>query len=147
MVRIGDPVTLELRIQPLANNRIAAPALDDKCGYVGCHRGFAAWLIPAGSRGRFTPSRTVQEEVGLREPKTSHIGLILRWESPWTSPMQPIVPPWKRKREGDIALGKGTCDLSWSEHESRSCRLLIQAAQNNQIPFSWGLAAGFRRPI
>ena len=32
VIRIGDCVTVELRVQPLRNNRLASPAMDDKVG-------------------------------------------------------------------------------------------------------------------
>lgn len=137
MVRIGDPVTLELRIQPLANNRIAAPALDDKCGM---------WVVIEALR-RVDPSRlswaayavsTVQEEVGLRGAKTSAYRIDPEVGIAVDVTHATDCPTVEKKEEGDIALGKGPVIYRGPNMNPRVVDLLIQAAQNNQIPFQLG---------
>ena len=42
IVRIGDPVTLQLGLQEMRNNLANAPGMDDKVGYVKWNRGSLA---------------------------------------------------------------------------------------------------------
>ncbi len=74
MVRVGDPVTVELAVRKLANQRAIASAMDDKCG---------AWVVmEALRRAKKRKIRvavyavsTVQEELGLRGARTSAYGI------------------------------------------------------------------------
>ena len=65
LVRVGDPITVELAYREMRNDRVASPAMDDKCGL---------WVVMEALR-RIDAEKlrwavyavsTVQEEVGLR---------------------------------------------------------------------------------
>jgi len=70
LVRIGDPVTLELGFRELRNNRLAGTAMDNRVG---------VWVVMNALRqvSEGQPElavhavSTVQEEIGLRGAKTS----------------------------------------------------------------------------
>lgn len=137
LVRIGDPVTLELRIHPLANNRIASPALDDKCG---------TWVVIEALR-RMDPGKlswavyavsTVQEEVGLRGAKTSAYRVDPEVGIAVDVTHATDCPTIDKKEEGDIALGKGPVIYRGPNMNPRVVELLMKTAETHQIPHQVG---------
>lgn len=137
LVRIGDPVTLELRIHPLANNRIASPALDDKCG---------TWVVIEALR-RMDPGKlswavyavsTVQEEVGLRGAKTSAYRIDPEVGIAVDVTHATDCPTIDKKEEGDIALGKGPVIYRGPNMNPRVVELLMKTAETHQIPHQLG---------
>lgn len=106
IVRIGDPVTLELGYQEMRNGLANAPGMDNSTG---------AWVVIEALRrasqsplnvGIFAVS-TVQEEIGLRGAQTSAFGV---------DPMLGIAvdvthatdcPTIDKCQNGDIKLGGG----------------------------------------
>ncbi len=137
LVRIGDPVTLELRIFPLANNRIAAPAFDDKCG---------TWVVVEALR-RVDPGKltwavyavsTVQEEVGLRGAQTSSYRLAPEVGIAVDVTHATDCPNVDKKEEGDIVLGKGPVVYRGPNMNPRVVELLLKTAQAHEIPYQLG---------
>ncbi len=137
LVRIGDPVTLELRIHPLANNRIASPAMDDKCGM---------WVVVEALR-RADPTKlswavyavsTVQEEVGLRGAKTSAYRIEPEVAVAVDVTHATDCPSVEKKEEGDIGLGKGPVIYRGPNMNPRVVELLLKTAQEHKIPYQLG---------
>lgn len=106
LVRVGDPITLELGFRPMLNNMASAPAMDDKCGL---------WVaIEAARRAAGKTLQcalyavsTVQEEIGLRGAQTAaytvdpHVGIAIDVTHATD------CPTIEKKSEGDIRLGGG----------------------------------------
>ena len=71
VVRVGDPITLELEVRQLRRDLCCSVAMDDKVGLwvvlEAFRRAVAAGPLPCGL---FVAS-TVQEEIGLRGAQTS----------------------------------------------------------------------------
>ena len=106
LVRVGDPVTLQLGFTPMRNNFGSSPAMDNKAGL---------WVAIEALR-RTSPKKlncalfavsTVQEEIGLRGATTStygvnpHVGIAIDVTHATD------CPTIDKKQEGDVALGKG----------------------------------------
>src|SRR5215207_4322116 len=76
IVRVGDPVTLELGYQEMRNGLANSPGMDDKTGLWTC---FEAARRAAASKKKLSVSvyavATVQEEIGLRGAHTSAFGV------------------------------------------------------------------------
>jgi endoglucanase len=106
LVRIGDPVTLELGYQELRNNLANAPGMDDKTGL---------WVVlealrRAKERGvscALYSVSTVQEEIGLRGAHTSAFGIDPRVGVAVDVTHATDCPTISKKQEGEIALGGG----------------------------------------
>jgi endoglucanase len=116
LVKIGDPVTVELVYRELRNGRAASPAMDDKCGL---------WAVMEALR-RMDPKKlnwavyavsTVQEEVGLRGAHATD------------------CPTIEKKEEGDVALGKGPVIERGPNMNPKVVRRLVQTAEAHKIPF------------
>ncbi len=143
-VQIGDPVTLELRYQPLTNNRMVAPAMDDKCGL---------WVVIEALR-RVDPGKltwavysvsTVQEELGLRGAKTSAFRIDPEVGIAVDVTHATDCPTVDKKEEGEIALGKGPVIYRGPNMNPKVVEKLQKAAETNNIPFQAG-ASGRATP-
>jgi endoglucanase len=143
-VRIGDSVTVELGFNPMPNDRAVSAAMDDKSGM---------WVVVEALRradrakldcGLYAVS-TVQEEVGLRGARTSsfavepHVGVAVDVTHATD------CPTVEKKEEGDVKLGKGPVIYRGPNMNPRVVRQLIQAADENEIPYQLG-ASGRATP-
>ncbi|MGA2502070.1 MAG: M42 family metallopeptidase [Tepidisphaeraceae bacterium] len=134
LVRIGDPVTVELEYRELRNGRAASPAMDDKCGLWvvmealrRIRRDKLRWAVFAVS--------TVQEEVGLRGSRTSAFGIDPQVGIAVDVTHATDCPTIEKKEEGDIVLGKGPVIERGPNMNPRVVTLLVKAAETHQLPY------------
>ena len=137
LVRIGDPVTLELGCHELRNQRAVGPAMDDKTGL---------WVVMEALRridrsklrwGVYAVS-TVQEEVGLRGARTSAFGIDPQVGVAVDVTFATDSPGVEKKEEGDIRLGRGPVIYRGPNMNPKVVELLINTAEEHQIPFQLG---------
>lgn len=134
LVKIGDPVTVELAYRDLRNGRAVSPAMDDKCGL---------WVVMEALR-RIDPKKlgwavyavsTVQEEVGLRGARTSAFGIDPEVGVAVDVTHATDCPTIEKKEEGDIALGKGPVIERGPNMNPKVVRRLVQIAEGQKMPF------------
>jgi endoglucanase len=105
VVRVGDPVTFELRFQPLRGNRACSVAMDDKIGLwvvlEAFRRASQAGPLPCA----LYVASTVQEEIGLRGAQTSSYGVDPHVAIAVDVTHATDCPTIDKKSEGDIGLG------------------------------------------
>lgn len=137
LVRVGDPVTVELAFCELRNGRAVAPAMDDKCGLWVVMEALRlldaqklSWAVYAVS--------TVQEEVGLRGARTSAFGIDPQVGVAVDVTHATDCPSIEKKEEGDIALGKGPVIERGPNMNPLVVRRLLQVAEQHNIPFQRG---------
>jgi endoglucanase len=139
LVRIGDPVTLELAFGEVRNRRAVSPAMDDKAGL---------WVVIEALRraekkklrcGLYAVS-TVQEEVGLRGARTSAFGIDPQVGIAVDVTHATDCPTVEKKEEGDVRLGKGPVIYRGPNMNPKVVQLLIDAADQNQIPYQLAAA-------
>ncbi len=106
LVRIGDPVTLQLGYQPMQNNLANSPGMDNKIGL---------WVVLEALRRAMADSldcavfavSTVQEEIGLRGARTAahgidpHVGIAVDVTHATD------CPTIDKRQQGEISLGDG----------------------------------------
>ncbi len=134
LVRIGDPVTLELAYRPMRNGRAASPAMDDKCGL---------WVViealrrinPAKLRSAVYAVSTVQEEVGLRGARTSAFGIDPQVGVAVDVTHATDCPTIDKKQEGEVALGKGPVIYRGPNMNHKVDEQLVQAAAGHGIAY------------
>ncbi len=133
LVRIGDPVTVELAYREMPNGRVASPAMDDKCGL---------WVVMEALR-RVDAEKldcalyavsTVQEEVGLRGARTSAFGVDPHVGVAVDVTHATDCPTIEKKQEGEIGLGKGPVIYRGPNMNPRVVSHLIATAEENEIP-------------
>ncbi len=134
LVRIGDPVTLELGYQEMRNGLANAPAMDNSTG---------VWVViealrRAAARGlnvAMYAVSTVQEEIGLRGAMTStfgvapHIGLAVDVTHATDCPSMDM------RQQGDIRLGGGPVIDRGPNVNPRLFDRLVETAEAAQIPY------------
>ena len=134
LVRIGDPVTVELGFNETCNQRAVSPAMDDKAG---------VWVVIEALR-RADKSKldcslyavsTVQEELGLRGAKTSSFGIDPQVGVAVDVTFATDCPTIEKKEEGDIKLGAGPVIYRGPNMNPKVVALLIETADANDIPY------------
>jgi putative aminopeptidase FrvX len=133
LVRVGDPVTLQLGMTKMPNNLASSPAMDDKAGLW-----VALEAVRRASKRKLNVSlvavSTVQEEIGLRGATTStygvnpHVGIAIDVTHATD------CPTIDKKQEGDIALGNGPVVYRGPNMNPIVVRRLLEAAQSAEIP-------------
>ena len=134
LVRIGDPVTVELAFREMPNRRIASPAMDDKCGL---------WVVMEALRRADAEKlecalyavSTVQEEIGLRGARTSAFGIDPHVGVAVDVTHATDCPNIEKKEEGDVSLGKGPVIYRGPNMNPKVVERLVQAAEGHQIPY------------
>ena len=131
VVRIGDPVTLELGYQEMRNGLANAPGMDNITG---------VWVViealrRAGSLNCAVYAvSTVQEEIGLRGAHTStfavepHIGIAVDVTHATD------CPTIDQRQEGDIKLGGGPVIERGPNVNPRLFDRLVETAESANIP-------------
>jgi endoglucanase len=134
LVRIGDPITLQLGLTQMLNGFASSPAMDDKAGLwvaVEALRRAAARSLRCGL---FAVS-TVQEEIGLRGATTSTYSVAPQVGIAIDVTHATDCPTIEKKQEGDVALGKGPVIYRGPNMNPRVVERLLHAATTRQIPY------------
>ena len=134
VVRIGDCVTVELRAQPLRNNLVASPAMDDKVGLwvvlEAFRRAAEAGPLPCSLH----VASTVQEEIGLRGAQTSAFGVDPHVAIAVDVTHATDCPTIDKKSEGEISLGKGPVVFRGPNMNPHVVDRLFTTARERSIP-------------
>lgn len=134
MIRVGDPITVQLQATEMPNDRICAPAMDDKTGM---------WVVMEALRradasklkiGAFAVS-TVQEELGLRGARTSAFGVDPQIGIAVDVTFASDCPTMDKKDEGEIKLGDGPVIYRGPNMNHRVVERLIGVAEESSIDF------------
>jgi endoglucanase len=134
LVRVGDPVTLQLGFTEMRNGFAASPGMDDKTGLW-----VAVEALRRAARGKLNCAlfavSTVQEEIGLRGATTStygvnpHVGIAIDVTHATD------CPTIDKKQEGDVCLGKGPVIYRGPNMNPVVVEKLVAAATAEGIPF------------
>lgn len=135
LVRIGDPITVELGFHTLLNNYAVSPAMDDKAG---------CWVViealrRATKRGKLACGlyavSTVQEELGLRGARTSAFGVDPQIGVAVDVTHATDCPTIEKKEEGDVRLGKGPVIHRGPNMNPKVVQQLIRSADEQKIAY------------
>lgn len=142
VVRVGDPVTLELRFLPLRRGLAAATAMDDKVGLWVVLEAFRRAAAEGPLPCSLSVCSTVQEEIGLRGAQTSAFGVDPHVAIAVDVTHATDCPTIDRKAEGDVALGRGPVVFRGPNMNPHVVERLIGAARDLAMPIQ--LAASGR---
>jgi endoglucanase len=134
VVRIGDPVTLELGFRQLRNNLAYAPAMDDKTGLWVAMEGLRR-ASQRGLRCALYAVSTVQEEIGLRGARTSTYGIDPHVGIAVDVTHATDCPTIDKKQEGEIKLGAGPVIYRGPNMNPAVVERLIAAAGQSDIAY------------
>jgi len=133
LVKVGDPITVDLIWREMPHDRIVAPATDDKTGM---------WVVMEAFR-RADASKlncalyavsTVQEECGLRGAKTSSFGIDPHVGIAVDVTFATDCPTIEKKQQGDIRLNGGPVVYRGPNMNPRVVERLFKAAEEFEIP-------------
>lgn len=134
IIRIGDPVTLELGYQEMRNNLANSPGMDNRTGL---------WVVMEGLRraaeqnpmcGIYAVS-TVQEEIGLRGAQTSAFGIEPHVAIAVDVTHATDCPTIDKRQQGDISLGKGPVIYRGPNMNPRVTSRLIDLCAERELPY------------
>lgn len=144
LVRIGDPVTLQLGYQEMRNNLANSPGMDDKTGLWVAMEAARRAVARGGLEVAVFAVATVQEEVGLRGATTSahgvdpHVGIAIDVTHATD------CPTIDKNQEGDIKLGGGPVVYRGPNMNPEVNKRLHTAGEKADLPIQW--AASGRPP-
>jgi endoglucanase len=140
-VRIGDPITFDVPVLDLQQDRLAAPGVDDKIGGHVCMEALRLLAEERPSCAVFAVA-TVQEEVGLRGAYTStyhiHPDVGIAVDVTHTSD----YPGSDKTKVGEASLGKGPVLDRGANINPVLWKLLVDTAKKAKIPVQLLAAPG-----
>lgn len=134
LVRIGDPVTIAVGLQPLQGRRVTARAFDDKMGAFIVTEVMKQIHREGGIGADLYTVSTVQEEVGLRGGTTSTYGV-----NPDVGIVVEVThatdyPDVEQSSIGRVELGKGPVLARGANINPALFSLLVETAKSENIP-------------
>ncbi len=136
LVRIGDPVTLELRYRELIGDLVTGPGMDNKSGM---------WAVIEALRraaSHSTPLRchlhsvaTVQEEIGLRGAKTAAGSINPSVAIAVDVTHASDCPKVDKQKQGEIAVGGGPVIFRGPNINPKVASRLMELCESNSVPY------------
>ena len=134
LVRIGDPVTLQLGKQEMCNGLANAPGMDNKTGL---------WIVIEALRRVKTDTlncalhcvSTVQEEIGLRGARTSAYGIDPQVAIAVDVTPATDCPTIDKRQRGELYLGRGPVCYRGPNMNPRVTAQLIEICGSQDIPY------------
>lgn len=133
LIQIGDPVTFELGVTQLLNDKIAAPGIDNKVG-VWIVMEAARRVAAAEAEAAVFAVSTVQEEIGTRGAQTAAFAVNPRVGIAVDVNHATDVPGVDAKRYGDVKIGGGPVVVRGPNINPRVFDLVVAAAEDADIP-------------
>ena len=134
LVRIGDPVTLELGYQEMRNNLANAPGMDNRTGLWVCIEALRRAAQQSLKVALFAVS-TVQEEIGLRGAQTSAHGIDPHVGVAVDVTHATDCPTIDKRQQGEVALGKGPAIFRGPNMNPVVTERLLKVCADKQIPY------------
>ncbi len=136
VVRVGDPITLELGYQEMRNGLANSPGMDDKSGLWVCLEGLRRAKSSALEVSLYAVA-TVQEEIGLRGATTSAYGVNPQVGIAVDVTHATDCPTIDKNQEGDVKLGGGPVIYRGPNMNPVVVEHLREAADNGDIKCQW----------
>lgn len=136
LVRVGDPITLELKYRPLLGDLVSGPGMDNKSGMWTV---MEALRIAASDQTKLRchlhSVATVQEEIGLRGAKTAAASIEPSIAIAVDVTHATDCPTIDKQRQGDIALGRGPVIFRGPNINAKVAQRLMELCESNSIPY------------
>lgn len=137
-IRVGDPVTLDLRMRPLMNSIVSGPGMDNKSGMWTVIESLRRAKAIAGDKPlacHLHSVSTVQEEIGLRGAKTAAGGINPTVAIAVDVTHASDCPTIDKNKQGDIRLGRGPVIFRGPNINPKVAARLVELAESNKIPY------------
>ena len=137
VIRIGDPVTLELGFQEMRNGLANSPGMDDKTGLWVCMEALRR-AKELGLNISLYAVATVQEEIGLRGATTSAYGIDPQVGIAVDVTHATDCPTIDKNQESDIKLAGGPVIYRGPNMNPVVVERLRNVSEECDIPCQWG---------
>lgn len=137
-IRVGDPVTLDLKMRPLMNSVVSGPGMDNKTGMwtvIEALRRAKEFAADQPLNCHLHSVSTVQEEIGLRGAKTAAGGIDPAVAIAVDVTHASDCPTINKNKQGDIRLGGGPVIFRGPNINPKVAARLIELAEANKIPY------------
>ncbi len=134
LVRIGDPITLELGMQEMCNGLANGPGMDNKTGLWVVIEALRRVDAEAMQCGLHCVS-TVQEEIGLRGARTSAYGINPHVALAVDVTHATDCPTIDKRQRGELYLGKGPVIYRGPNMNPKVTDQLIDICNRREIPY------------
>lgn len=138
LVRIGDPVTLELGYQEMRNGLANSPGMDNKTGLWVCVEAARRAKERGGLKVAVHAVATVQEEIGLRGARTSAYGVDPHVGIAVDVTHATDCPTIDKTQNSDIKLGGGPVVYRGANVNPIVYDRLRACGDRADIPMQWG---------
>ena len=137
LVRIGDPITLELTFRQLqGQRRISGPGMDNKTGMWAVMEALRRAVQNESTLAcRLHSVATVQEEIGLRGAKTAAGSIDPNVAIAVDVTHASDCPTIDKQQRGDIRVGGGPVIFRGPNINHKVAARLIELADANSIPY------------
>ncbi len=143
LVRVGDPVTLQLGFTEMRGGLASSPAMDNKAGLWVAIEALRRTSLKKLNCALIAVS-TVQEEIGLRGATTSTYGINPHVGIAIDVTHATDCPTIDKKQEGDVALGRGPVIYRGPNMNPVVVQKLLETAIAGGVPHQ--VAASGRAP-
>lgn len=134
LVRVGDPVTLQLGYQELRNNLANSPGMDNRTGLWVCIEALRRASRESLKVALYAVS-TVQEEIGLRGAQTSAHGIDPHVGVAVDVTHATDCPTIDKRQQGEVSLGKGPAIFRGPNMNPVVTERLIKLCGDKEIPY------------
>lgn len=137
-IRIGDPVTLDLKFRPLLGSIVTGPGMDNKTGMwtvIEALRRAREKTADQSLRCHLHSVSTVQEEIGLRGAKTAAGSINPDVAIAVDVTHASDCPTIDKNKQGDVKLGGGPVIFRGPNINPKVATRLMDLAERNQIPY------------
>ncbi|MCG8649186.1 MAG: M42 family metallopeptidase [Pirellulales bacterium] len=136
LVRVGDPVTLNLTYRKLLGALVTGPGMDNKSGMWTVMEAMRrATLQPAALNCHLHSVATVQEEIGLRGAKTAAGSIDPNVAIAVDVTHASDCPTIDAQKLGDVKLGRGPVIFRGPNINPKVAERLIHLCEANSIPY------------
>lgn len=136
LVRIGDPVTLELKYRELIGDLVSGPGMDNKSGMWTVMEAIRRAATDAASlRCHLHSVATVQEEIGLRGAKTAAGSINPSVAIAVDVTHASDCPKIDKQKQGDIAVGGGPVIFRGPNINAKVAARLMELCESDSIPY------------
>lgn len=138
VVRVGDPVTLDLQYRALLGDHVSGPGMDNKTGMwtvVETVRRCAAEVTEKPLQCQLHGVATVQEEIGLRGARTAASRIAPDVAIAVDVTHASDCPTINKQQQGDIRLGAGPVIVRGPNVNAKVAARLIELAEAHDIDY------------
>lgn len=139
LVKVGDPITLDLRFRRLQGRLVSGPGMDNKSGMwaviEALRRAVSQESASPALRCHLHSVATVQEEIGLRGAKTAAASIDPQVAIAVDVTHASDCPTINKQKQGEIGLGSGPVIFRGPNINPKVADRLVELSETHNLPY------------